>query len=405
MKKFSLFGICLATGMTLSAQADLVKDVDHALKESKPNYEAIANQIKPALTDPSTMNLPQPWYLAGKANFGLYDDLYIQEQLGNALDTDKKKKAGQAIIDGYGCYFTAIPLDQQPDAKGKVKPKYTKEMIKTLKNNYAQLKNAGVFLFEAQDFKGAYDAWEIYVKLPDNELLGKDKFDGDPDTIVGNMMYYQLLSALSADMNAEALAKVEQIEKTGYRNIDVYVYGIEAARRLEDTTAMMALAHKGYDLYGTQNIQFIGQLINEKLDQNDFAGCQSLCEQAIASTDDVAVKAQLYDILGIVYEQQDQNDKAIECFDKAIELSPEQGKNYYDKGRIIYNKAVQLEETLDASQIDAQVNPLLLQAAELFEKAYGLDEVNMTKVPNLLYRVYYRLGKGYEDKAEYWQNM
>ncbi len=278
-------------------------------------------------------------------------------------------------------------------------------MIKTLKNNYAQLKNAGVFLFEAQDFKGAYDAWEIYVKLPDNELLGKDKFDGDPDTIVGNMMYYQLLSALSADMNAEALAKVEQIEKTGYRNIDVYVYGIEAARRLEDTTAMMALAHKGYDLYGTQNIQFIGQLINEKLDQNDFAGCQSLCEQAIASTDDVAVKAQLYDILGIVYEQQDQNDKAIECFDKAIELSPEQGKNYYDKGRIIYNKAVQLEETLDASQIDAQVNPLLLQAAELFEKAYGLDEVNMTKVPNLLYRVYYRLGKGYEDKAEYWQNM
>ncbi len=168
---------------------------------------------------------------------------------------------------------------------------------------------------------------------------------------------------------------------------------------------MMALAHKGYDLYGTQNIQFIGQLINEKLDQNDFAGCQSLCEQAIASTDDVAVKAQLYDILGIVYEQQDQNDKAIECFDKAIELSPEQGKNYYDKGRIIYNKAVQLEETLDASQIDAQVNPLLLQAAELFEKAYGLDEVNMTKVPNLLYRVYYRLGKGYEDKAEYWQNM
>ncbi len=81
MKKFSLLGICLATGMTLSAQADLVKDVDHALKESKPNYEAIANQIKPALTDPSTMNLPQPWYLAGKANFGLYDDLYIQEQL------------------------------------------------------------------------------------------------------------------------------------------------------------------------------------------------------------------------------------------------------------------------------------------------------------------------------------
>lgn len=404
MKKFSLLGLCLATGLTLSAQADLVKEVEHALKESSPNYENVISRIQPALSDPSTAELAQPWYLAGKANFGLYDQLYIQESLGNTLSAADKSKAGHAIINGYESFFKAIPFDAVPDAKGKVKPKYTKEMVKTMKNNYSQLKNAGVFLFEAQDFKGAYDAWEIYVGLPTNQLLGKDAPNADPDTIVGNMMYYQLLAALSADMNAEALAKVAQIEKTGYQNMDVYVYGIEAARRLNDTIAMAQLAQKGYDIYGTQNIQFIGQLINQKLSENDFAACQGLCEKAIAATNDDKIKSQLYDILGIVYEQQDKVDDALNCFDQAIALDPEIGKNYYDKARMIYNKAVRLDEDESLAERNDKVKPLLLEAADLFQKAYGLDEDNLSNIPSILYRLYYRLGEGYEAQTEEWKN-
>ena len=405
MKKFSLLGLCLAAGFTLSAQADLVKEVEHALKESSPNYEAALKSIQPALTNPETKDLAQPWYLAGKAGFGLYDQLYIQESLGNALDAAGKKKAGQAIIEAYGNYFTAIPLDAQPDAKGKVKPKYTKDMVKTIKNNYGQLRNAGALLFEAQDFKGAYDAWDLYVNLPSNPVLGKDAPASDPDTIVGNIMYYQLLAALSADMNAEALAKVAPIEKSGYKNMDVYVYGIEAARRLNDTVAMLELAKKGYDMYGTQNIQFIGQLINDKLNSNDFAASEKLVNEAIAATDDAQIKSQLYDILGVVYEQQERDAEAIDCFDKAINTDPEVGKNYYDKARIIYNQAVKLDEESDGgAERNDQVVAALLQAAELFEKAYGLDEDNLGGVPNLLYRLYYRLGQGYEDKADYWKD-
>lgn len=405
MKKFCLLGLGLAAGLTLSAQADVVKDVEHALKEGSPNYEAALKSIQPALSNPETKDLAQPWYLAGKAGFGLYDQLYIQESLGNALDAAGKKKAGQALIDGYGYYFTAIPLDAQPDARGKVKPKYTKDMVKVMKNNYGQLRNAGAFLFEAQDFKGAYDAWELYVTLPNNPVLGKDAPASDPDTIVGNIMYYQMLAALSDDMNAQALAKVPEIDKTGYKNVDVYVYGIEAARRLNDTVAMLELAKKGYDMYGTQNIQFIGQLINEKLNANDFAACEKLVDEALAATQDNQIQSQLYDILGVVYEQENEDAKAIDCFDKAVSIDPNMAKAYYDKGRIIYNQAVKLDDESDGSQgSNEKVVAALLQAADLFEKAYGMDEDNLGSVPNLLYRLYYRLGQGYEDKADYWKN-
>ena len=131
---------------------------------------------------------------------------------------------------------------------------------------------------------------------------------------------------------------------------------------------------------------------------------------AIAATPDsmASIKSQLYDILGVIYEQQDKNDKALEAFDKAISIDETQGKNFYDKARVIYNNAVKMDETLvDAPEAErkAKVDPLLLDAAKLFEKAYSIDSTNLNNIPSILYRLYYRLGAGYEEQAENWKNM
>ncbi len=243
--------------------------------------------------------------------------------------------------------------------------------------------------------------------MPQNPVLGNNAPKADPDTAVGQIMYYQLLSALSANENKKALDKVEPIIKSGYNNIDTYVYGIEAARRLNDSIAMYELAKRGYEKYGTENISFIGELINDRLNKEDFAGCETLVAEAIAATPDTntVIKSQLYDILGIVYEQQNNDAKAIENLNKAIELSPKTAKNYYDLARIIYNQAVKLDETVETEeQRKAEVDPKLLEAAKYFEKAYSLDSENLDKIPNILYRLYYRLGDGYQDKAEEWSN-
>lgn len=406
MKKFGILGICLATGMSVFAQADLVKEVERSLKASSPNYEEAVKKIQPALTNDDTKDLVTPWYLAGKASFGLFDQLYLKETLGEKLNDDQKKTAGNAMVDGYGYFFKALPLDQKPDEKGKIKPKHTKEMLKQLKNNYVMLRNAGVFLFEAQDFKGAYDAWELYVTLPEIATLGTDAPKADPDTVVGNIMYYQMLAALSNDMNEEALAKFRQVEKSGYKNIDAYVYGTEAARRLNDSVAMLEIAHKGYDMFGTQNIQFIGQIINDRLFHEDYAACEKLTNEALQATTDPAIQSQLYDILGVVYENSDRLDDAFAALDKAIELNPENAKNYYDKARLMFNQAIKIDEEVQSLEERKQkVIPLLVNSAELFEKAYGMDEVNNSNVPGILYRLYYRLGAGYEDKANYWKDL
>ncbi|MCC8071828.1 MAG: hypothetical protein LIO90_08530 [Bacteroidales bacterium] len=404
MKKASLLGLSLLVALGAAAQADVVKEVEHNLKGSSPDYKAASSQIKAALQNPETKDQVITWYLAGKAGFGLYDQLYLQETLGNSLSAADKKDAGHALIDGFNYYFQALPLDSLPDAKGKVKPKYSKEMLKTIKENYLPLKNAGVYLFEAQDFDGAYDAWELYATLPDNPLLGKEAPVAEPDTLVGQIMYYQGLAALSVNQDQKALNKMKQVLDKGYKNIDVYRYAVEAARRLNDSIELVNLAQQGYDAFGTEDISFIGQLINAKLNGNEYESAMKLVNEAIAASDpeDKANLSQLYDILGFIYEREDDNVNAAASFRKAIEIDPNLAKGYYDLGRVIYNDAVKLDEASEGAE-SPEVSSKLLEAAKLFETAYDMDEDNMDAIPGILYRLYYRLGAGYEDKAEYWQ--
>ena len=65
------------------------------------------------------------------------------------------------------------------------------------------------------------------------------------------------------------------------------------------------------------------------------------------------------------------------------------------------------ESLIDAPEAErkAKVDPLLLDAAKLFEKAYSIDSTNLNNIPSILYRLYYRLGAGYEEQAENWKNM
>ncbi len=406
MKKISLIGACLFAGFSAWAQADLVKEAEHMLKASDPDYKKAVETIKPALSNPETSGTMMPWYLSGKANFGVYDNGYLQESLGNPLSPEQKKEVGHALINGYNDYFKALHLDSIPDAKGKIKPKKSKEIIKNLAGAYPQLRNAGIFLLQAQDYNGAYDAWEIYVTLPENPMLGKSVPKADADTIVGEIMYYQAAAMLSDNQNDKALKKLKQAEAKGYTPVDVYTYAVEAARRLNDTTTMVQFAEKGYEKYGTQEISFIGQLINAKLAANDYPACYTYVNRAIEITpsDNKEMLSQLYDIKGYILEQEEKMAEASDCFNKAVELDPKNAKGYFDLGRVIYNKAIKLDEESNSGRT-SDVTDQLLKAAALFEKAYNLDEQNMSQIPNILYRLYYRLGAGYEKQADMWKSM
>ena len=79
MKKFSLLALAIATAFCASAQANILKEAERAMKDGK-DAKDVVNVITPALTNPETARLAKTWYIPGKASFNQYDKMLGQRQ-------------------------------------------------------------------------------------------------------------------------------------------------------------------------------------------------------------------------------------------------------------------------------------------------------------------------------------
>lgn len=111
--------------------------------------------------------------------------------------------------------MTALPLDTVVNEKGKVKTKYSKDIIKTIAGHYNDFDNAARFLWEAQDFEGAYTAWDIFLKLPNNPTIAKS-LTIPHDSIMGELAYNQALAAWQANKLDSALTAFDYARSKGY---------------------------------------------------------------------------------------------------------------------------------------------------------------------------------------------
>lgn len=404
MKRISLICAALAAALTMSAQKALVDEVKNEIKGNSSAAQNALKKIQPALTNPESAQQAYTWFTAGQAALSAYDHLRAVEGLSpQGLTTEQKATAGQDMIQAFAYFDKALPLDQQPDAKGKVKPKYTKDINKAIKENYLETQRAGIYLYEAEKYPEAVEAWDLYINIPTK--YPDAKITADPDTIVGQMMYYQSLAKSFAGDNRGAVETVRNAMGTGFKSLELYLNALAIATQAQDSVALSEFAHLGYDLFGTENIAFIGQLINERLAQNDYVGCTDLVNKALAANPDVQTSAQLYDILGCIDADQDKLDSAYDYFVKAVELDPNFAKGYFDQGRMVYNKAIVLWDDATDEVRQNTLKPELLKASELFEKAYELDENGMGSVPGTLYRLFYLIEGEESPNTQKWHNM
>lgn len=405
MKRIS-FIICaaLAASLSMSAQKSLVDEVKNEYKGNTGAAQNALSKIQPALTNPESAEQAYTWFTAGQVALAAYDHLRAMEGLNPAgLNNEQKTTAGKDINMAYTYLVKALPLDQVPNEKGKVKPKYTKDIYKAFKDNYHEFQRAGIYLYEAGAYPDAVQAWETYITLP--TAYPEAKITADPDSVVGQMMYYQGL-AKAFDNNAEAgVESMRAAMKSGFKSPELYQNALAVATQAQDSVAMNEFAQAGFDLYGTQNIAFIGQLINDRLAKGQYDSCVDLVNQAIAAKPGAETEAQLYDILGCIDADQDKLDSALEYFNKAVALNPNFAKGYFDQGRMVYNKAIKLWDDASEEVRQTSLKPEILKAANLFEKAYELDEVNMSQVPGTLYRIYYLVEGEESPNTQKWHNM
>ena len=171
MKKISVLGLCLLTLGTASAQKQLVKEVEREMKGNAASYPESVKKLAPAFTNQETATDAFTFYVAGKGAFDYYDQQSVFAQMGKEVN---KKQIGLSILEGYDYMNKALPLDTIVDAKGKVKTKYSKDIVKNVAAHYNDFNNAALYLWESEDYSNAVKAWELYTTLPSNPVYAKN---------------------------------------------------------------------------------------------------------------------------------------------------------------------------------------------------------------------------------------
>lgn len=391
MRKITIMGACIIAAFAANAQQSVVKDAERALKSGQ-SAEEVAKVIAPALTNPETAQQAQTWYIPGKAAFSQYDDLLGKKAFGK-LPEGGEVLMGNLLLNGYDYFTKALPLDSLPNEKGKVKPKYSKEIHSTIAGHYTDYNNAAIAFWEAKDYGKAYDAWELFCTIP-----ASFKVNAPADSTMGEIRYNQALAAWQNENYEAALSSFMKAKDLGYKKKNLYDYAIAVASQAKNDDAVYDLAKEAQGLYGKEDPNYVGYMINRYLQNKEYDQAFSIIDEAIAADPN---NAQYYVVKGILLSETDKKADAKDMFKKALAIDSYNSMALYQYGRALCEEAYALGEIAPTSPAESQkffdekIKPLFLEAADYLENAYNVDN-NNTDALRYLENVYYNL----QDEAK-----
>lgn len=392
MKKISILGLaCLAVG-SMSAQMQVVKDVEHQLKGDVNSYPKAIQTLTPAFTNPETAGQAKTWYIAGKGAIDFVNTAMLQQRVTGEFNS---KQAAQFVIDGFGYLETALPLDTVIDAKGKVKTKHSKDILKLITNNYQLTAEAGQWFYnDARDFASAAKAWELLIKLQKDTRYLNAGLKAMPDTINGLYEFYKGCAYSLSDNPAPALDSYLEAIKLGYDKKEAYDYAITSATQLQDLAKAAEIAKAAYEIYPENS--YLGTMINNFLDKKEYDKASELLDPYIAKDPS---NGQVYFLKGVIVDQQGKADEAKKLYKQAIDIDPTNANALFQYAYKLCQEADAIDQNEGVNITQAEYEkfckertfPIYLEAASYLEKAYECNE-NLSDCLVLLRSIYYKVG-------------
>jgi tetratricopeptide (TPR) repeat protein len=391
MKKL-LFTVFLSLTVVLAfAQKKALKSAKSEL--TAKNIDGARAQIKGALEDPETKDLAETWYVASQIENKAFDLQKANEALGQAVNYDVMYNALVAIIPYLD---KAAELDQLPDEKGKVKPKYLKDIRAIYRDSRPFYGNAGTYFSEKKEYQKAYDCFKVFGDIPNKPIFNEDKFVVlDTDTILMQVKYYAGIMATGIPNHEAAIAVFNEIKEAGLvlEEFDVYYALCVEYQKINDTINFDKTVLEGFKKFPDNNF-YVLNLINASIRKSDFTDAISYLDAALVLN---PKQAQLYDVLGQVYEAQKDFDKAILNMKKANELNPDTIDFQIHLGRVYYNWGIEVRSNADDIKDEAlskaelqKAKDYFREAMPLFEAVFAKDENNFDAI-KALRSIYYAL--------------
>jgi tetratricopeptide (TPR) repeat protein len=389
--------LCLATTM-FAQKANISKAKTKAYNVEAPDPQGAKTLIEEALVHPETANQAKTWFEAGAIFNKIQQDETDKQRMGLPCDNNLRQ---ECLLKVLPCFLKADSMDQLPDAKGKIKPKYTKKIKNELLNLYRNysIELAANEAFNQKDFDAAANIFDVYINIPlmsalaSENLLVTDtnytfyKYNagiahyqaGTPEHINKAIQYFQELTESNFNDQNAVYQILLNILLTSANDTANYIKNLEVAAKK----------------FPTENY-YIEQLVDYYVQKKENDKAIVYLEQAIQNNPS---NEHNYFLLGRVKEEMGDFDAAEALYDKTIEMKPDHIYAYTFKGNIIYNKAVdidnkanEIKDNKEYQKAKAEANAMLEKSLPFYEKALELKPDDYENI-RWLRSIYYRLDK------------
>jgi len=335
--------MAVLTSGSIFAQKSALKDAKRAL--GRDDLNEARTMIKQAVEHPETATDPETWKVWGDIGNKAFDLQRTNAMLGKSAN-DKVMYDG--LMESYGPYVKADSLGELPDAKGKVKNKFRKDIAGILRANHPFYINGGVYYNDQGDYKTATDFFEIYWNLPSLPIFEGEKDAFVLDSTFQTIKYYAIITAIQGEDHKRALAMLQRaakepfIENSAYKESDIYELMASEYIQLGDSAKFLEILYDGAEKFPSSNY-FLPNLVN-------------------------------------VFIREGNTDKAMEYLDKAIENTPQNScdlnsvkgallaeQKNYEAAEAEYRKALAQDPNCERALEAIAVN-FILQAQDLKEK-------------------------------------
>lgn len=372
-----------------------------ALSVDKPNYTEAKSLIEDAIVHEDTKDQAKTLWTAGLVYEKSAENLYKLQRLNKPVE---KGSIGKDAAKAYEYYLLAYDLDNQPNKKGKIKPKFSKKISKSfiMMYQYMFLSNYAIEFYQDEDYTNAYKYFGMHTDILDLPMVAGAKDVPAKDSTYYEIKYYQGVSAYYAQDMDNALKVFNDIKDSYKDGNKIYRMIFQIYKDTEDKENQIATLNAALDKYPGEFV-FLASLIDFYVSNNEFEKADQFIDKAIQTQPD---NVKLYVLKGIMFQNLEDYDNALTFYNKALEMDNQDPENYMNVGRMYYFKAQEMETAASSLQMDAykkamkDASDTFKQSLPFFEKAVELDNTNVKNIKSLrsLYFRFSSESKEYETK-------
>lgn len=372
-----LFSACAV--LTPLQRGNLIA-VHHLIEAGK--FEEAKEVVEQMIVEDKTVNWSKTWYARGLLCQTAYqegvrkNDKKLQELYPNQLSV------------AFASYERARILDRRRKMDRQLAPRYVQ-----LSN---ELKKVGERHYAAERFNDALRSFEQALRINQSPVLTAE-MDFD-------LIYNTALAAVGAQEQDKAIRHLNTLNEKKYSaNVPHLLFSIYAERG--DTLKAEQVLSEAITRY-KENEDLVLVLVDHYYQHNELPKAIELLEKML---NQAPQKGVYHYTLGLVYQKQSQYQKAIEAYQKAAELQPDDVMTLINLATCYYNIGVEVEERSQlirdnrrVTEEKARAQAAFANATSWLNKAYAQNPENQ-QVKLKLYQLYRALGHG--DKARILQRQ